>query len=158
MFWPHAAKEEPISPDEYRDRGLLASAVGRPFQTIFGEPAYPTICSKAAALFHSLICNHPFANGNKRTAVLALDLFLCANNRFLFLDNNEIYELAKKTARYRELGIDHETSFREVHQAVRTGSIHFNRIRTYKVLHRKCQIVKRAVRSHELNATGLKLF
>jgi death-on-curing family protein len=59
-----------------RDFNLLESAVSRPFQTVFGGDAYPTIFDKGAALFHSLVANHPFHDGNKRTAVTALYAFL----------------------------------------------------------------------------------
>ena len=54
-----------------RDPGLLASAVGRPAQTVLGDDAYPDLYTKVAALFESLACNHAFTDGNKRTAVVA---------------------------------------------------------------------------------------
>ena len=44
---------------------------------------FRSLPEKAAALFHSLIANHPFGNGNKRTAVIALELFLSANSVLL---------------------------------------------------------------------------
>jgi len=44
---------------------------------------FRSLPEKAAALFHSLIANHPFENGNKRTAVIALELFLSANSVLL---------------------------------------------------------------------------
>jgi death-on-curing protein len=62
-----------------RDRHLLESAVARPLASAFGEDAYPTIYEKAAALMHSLILNHPFMDGNKRTATVAVVLFLKEN-------------------------------------------------------------------------------
>ena len=54
-----------------RDMSLLEAAAARPMQTVFGEDAYPTVQEKAAALLHSLARNHPFADGNKRTAAVA---------------------------------------------------------------------------------------
>ncbi|MBW1812061.1 MAG: type II toxin-antitoxin system death-on-curing family toxin [Deltaproteobacteria bacterium] len=54
-----------------RDRGLLDSAVARPQASAFGADAYLDLASKAAALLHSLVLNHAFVDGNKRTAVLA---------------------------------------------------------------------------------------
>src|SRR5260370_2675335 len=54
-----------------RDPGLLASAVGRPAQTVFGEEAYGSLFEKVAALFESVALNHAFLDGNKRTAVVA---------------------------------------------------------------------------------------
>lgn len=89
--------DEKVTSSEYRNRELIASAAGRPFQTVFGDDAYPTVPEKAAALFHSLACNHCFLNGNKRTAVIALDFFLAINNYLLAMTSDEIYELAKST-------------------------------------------------------------
>jgi death on curing protein len=66
-----------------RDDGLLASAVARPFQTFDGKDLYPTVFEKAAALGESLIINHPFVDGNKRTGMLAMtSLLLNFNYRF----------------------------------------------------------------------------
>ena len=58
-----------------RDRGLLESDVARPQASAFGADAYPDLVSKAAALLHSLVMNHAFVDGNKRTAVLATLVF-----------------------------------------------------------------------------------
>lgn len=49
-----------------RDRGLLESALARPFQTFDNKDLYPTIVKKAAALIESILRNHPFVDGNKR--------------------------------------------------------------------------------------------
>jgi death-on-curing protein len=54
----------------------LASAVGRPQQSAFGEDAYPTLFLKAAALMQSLAQNQPFVDGNKRIAWICGKLFL----------------------------------------------------------------------------------
>ncbi|WP_420122950.1 type II toxin-antitoxin system death-on-curing family toxin [Nakamurella sp.] len=62
-----------------RDLGLLDSACHRPSSTVFGEDAYPSLTLKAAALLHSLTANHPFVDGNKRTAWLATVVFLRDN-------------------------------------------------------------------------------
>jgi death-on-curing protein len=91
--------DEQVDPDAYRDINLLESSVGRPFQTFGGEDLFPTIPHKAAALFHALVCNHCFTNGNKRTAVLALDFFLIVNGRTLAISNKDIYDLADETAK-----------------------------------------------------------
>lgn len=64
-----------------RDMDLLESAWGRPMQTVFGQDAYPTLTGKAVALLHSLARNHPFADGNKRTAVVALLFMLAVNGQ-----------------------------------------------------------------------------
>lgn len=59
-----------------RDLGLLESAIARPFQTFGGEDLYPSVFEKAAALGESLIINHPFIDGNKRTGAVAMAALL----------------------------------------------------------------------------------
>ena len=54
----------------------LASAVGRPQQSAFGEDAYPSLSLKAAALMQSLAENQPFVDGNKRIAWICGKVFL----------------------------------------------------------------------------------
>lgn len=55
-----------------RDEGLMESAIARPYQTFGGEDLYPTVFEKAAAIAESIIINHPFIDGNKRTGFLAM--------------------------------------------------------------------------------------
>lgn len=50
-----------------RDHGLLASAIARPATTVFGNDAYATLERKAAAMLESVVRNHPFFDGNKRS-------------------------------------------------------------------------------------------
>jgi death-on-curing protein len=64
---------------QLRDVDLLESAVLRPQSSAFGQDAYPTVIDKAAALFHSLSRNHAFVDGNKRTSLVALLMFLRLN-------------------------------------------------------------------------------
>ncbi|MFC8535507.1 type II toxin-antitoxin system death-on-curing family toxin [Streptomyces sp. NPDC057249] len=62
-----------------RDAGLLESAAHRPSASMFGQEAYPDVLDKAAALLQSLAVNHPFFDGNKRTAWLSCVTFLAMN-------------------------------------------------------------------------------
>lgn len=62
-----------------RDLGLVQSALARPETSLFGDPAYPSLELKAAALTESLARNHPFFDGNKRSAWLGLNYFLELN-------------------------------------------------------------------------------
>lgn len=62
-----------------RDQGGLESAVAQPKMTFGGEELYPTLVEKAAALGFSLAMNHPFVDGNKRTAHAAMEVFLVLN-------------------------------------------------------------------------------
>jgi death-on-curing protein len=57
-----------------RDMGLLGSALARPQATFGHNDLYPDLWSKAAALMPSLIKNHPFVDGNKRTALAATSI------------------------------------------------------------------------------------
>lgn len=58
----------------------LAALLGNLDQSVFGEPAYPTIQSKAAHLLYFVVKNHPFADGNKRSAAFLFVDFLHRNN------------------------------------------------------------------------------
>ena len=62
-----------------RDLHLLNSAAARPHLVLFGEPQFPTLLDKAAALLHSLAYHHLFIDGNKRSAVRAVAYFLTLN-------------------------------------------------------------------------------
>lgn len=61
------------------DQGLLESAVHAPFQTFGGEDLYPDPVDKAARLCFGLAKDHPFRDGNKRTAVHAMLVYLSIN-------------------------------------------------------------------------------
>lgn len=62
-----------------RDAGLLESAIAAPFQSFYGVDAYPTLLQKAARLGYGLIKNHPFLDGNKRSGVHVMLVFLALN-------------------------------------------------------------------------------
>ncbi|MEK8090836.1 RhuM family protein [Thermithiobacillus plumbiphilus] len=67
-----------------RDRGDgLASLLGNLEQSVFGEPAYPSVESKAAHLLYFVVKNHPFSDGNKRSAAFLFVDFLHRNGRLL---------------------------------------------------------------------------
>jgi death-on-curing protein len=70
--------EQEVGPDLVADFGRL-EAILRSQQTVFGDDAYPDIHTKTAAMMHSLIRDHPFLDGNKRTAVLPVILFYNLN-------------------------------------------------------------------------------
>jgi prophage maintenance system killer protein/prophage antirepressor-like protein len=67
-----------------RERGdAFAAILGNLEQSVFGEPAYPTIETKAAHLLYFVIKNHPFSDGNKRTGAFLFVDFLARNGRLL---------------------------------------------------------------------------
>lgn len=61
----------------------LVSVLGTLKQTVFGEPAYPSIESKAAHLLYFMVKNHPFTDGNKRSGAFMFVDFLHRNHRLL---------------------------------------------------------------------------
>jgi death on curing protein len=75
-----------------RDFALLHSAVERPKATYGGQDLYPTVILKAAALLQSLCMNHPFSDGNKRTAWAATHKFLWDNGYHLKAKKDEAVE------------------------------------------------------------------
>lgn len=70
-----------------RDPGLLESALYRP-RTGY----YRDLAEMAAALFESVLMNHPFVDGNKRVAFFATDVFLRLNGWRLRVDGPQAYE------------------------------------------------------------------
>ena len=67
-----------------RERGDgLAALLGNLDQSVFGEPAYPSLESKAAHLLYFVVKNHPFADGNKRSGAFLFVDFLHRNGRLL---------------------------------------------------------------------------
>ena len=81
-----------------RDLGLLDSACHRPQAGFFGQEAYRTLSGKAAALMHSLACNHALVDGNKRLALLATVVFLRINGHRLDLTDDEAFDLTMSVA------------------------------------------------------------
>lgn len=82
-----------------RDAGALASALAQPSQEAFGAEFYPTLNEKAAAYLFFLARNHPFSDGNKRTAYLAAATFLLMNGVKLRGSDDAVFELVLQTAR-----------------------------------------------------------
>lgn len=72
------------------DRGKLESAIAQPRMTFGGSSLYPTLAEKAAALGFSMIKNHPFLDGNKRTGIMAVLAFLGRNGYRLRAPVDEI--------------------------------------------------------------------
>lgn len=86
--------QEPIPDYSTRDHALLESALGAPSQTFDQKLLYPTLQKQASILFYSLIKNHPFGNGNKRVAVMALLVFLSINAYWINTEPVKLYEIA----------------------------------------------------------------
>ena len=85
-----------------RDAGALESALHRP-QTGY----YDTLIHEAAALFESLVQNHPFVDGNKRTAFAVVDIFLRINGYSITADSKAIYAHMIKLFEARSFDMEH---------------------------------------------------
>jgi death on curing protein len=85
-----------------RDLGMLLSAVARPQAVFDGKDLYQDIYHKAAALMESLINNHPFVDGNKRTGLTAAAMFLRMNGYHLAASNEEVQSFTLSIAMGKE--------------------------------------------------------
>lgn len=138
----------------YRNRALLESAAARPFQTAFGKEIHPGILAKGAALFHSLITNHPFEDGNKRTAVTSLQIFLLANGVLLLTSSQDMYNLAIRTATAGERAVPQGETLRAIKEVLAEGTASLLEIReigAYYELYTRAKDARRDVRNHPLN-------
>ncbi len=81
-----------------RDLGLLESAVARPRATFGGADLYPGLFEKAAALLDSLVNNHPFVDGNKRTGIASASQFIRKNGYKLSATQKELEDFTLRVA------------------------------------------------------------
>lgn len=82
-----------------RDLGLLQSAVGRPQASFDGVDLYPNLFNQVAALLDSLVRNHPFVDGNKRTGIATAAIFMRLNGYRLTATNDELEAFTLSVAR-----------------------------------------------------------
>jgi len=84
--------------DGLRDMGLLESALNSPFQTFDEIDMYPTLQQKAARLAFSIVKNHPFVDGNKRSGIHVMLVFLAINGILPDYTQEELIEIGLKLA------------------------------------------------------------
>ena len=96
-----AKSNDPINPPGVRDEHLLESAVFRPHTALGSHMKYPTVETSAAALLCSLIHDHPFHNGNKRTALVAMLVFMDHNGSVLTCDQDDLFRFVLRIAQHR---------------------------------------------------------
>lgn len=154
VLWP--SSDAPSS-SQYRNLALLESAVNRPFQTFSGEELHPSIFHKAAALFHSLVCNHCFQDGNKRTAVIATTLFLAANRYALAMAGDKFRALAVTIASHNERGLTQDQALEHLVKTFRQQTLLIDVIGAAsaaeaKEIYTLFSEIGEAVRSSRLNA------
>jgi death on curing protein len=97
-----------------RDEGLLDSALAQPQATFAGELLHPTIHEQAAAYLYHLAMNHPFIDGNKRTAFAVMDTFIRLNGYSLSLSDTETYNMVIRVVK-REISKEELSAFLELH-------------------------------------------
>jgi|SRR5690554_5962202 death-on-curing protein len=76
-----------------RDEPLLVSAISRPFATFGQEDLYPDSIDKAAAILESIVTNHPFIDGNKRTGYVLARLMILEAGQDIYASQEEKYEM-----------------------------------------------------------------
>jgi death on curing protein len=76
-----------------RDINGLEAALARPYATFDQQELYPTAVEKAAAIFESIIINHPFIDGNKRTAYVLMKLILLEGGLDIVASQEEKYKM-----------------------------------------------------------------
>lgn len=79
-----------------KDINMLRLAIGRPQMSVGFQDAYKSIFDKAAAMFHSVINNHPFLDGNKRTSLFSAILFLEYNGWEVIFTRKEAVKFTMK--------------------------------------------------------------
>jgi death-on-curing family protein len=153
VYLPGGTRLQPARP---RDRGLLESACARPFQTAFQQDVHATVLEKAAVLFHGLIANHPFHDGNKRTAVVALDAFLAANDYLLGLLPTDMYILAIQTAGARANNVTVADILKKILEMLTEWAVPFNVLAgdpEFAEIYKRRIELRKAIRQHTLNHT-----
>jgi len=95
-----ARSNDPISPPGVRSAALLESAVDRPRTSLGSYAKYMTIELAGAALLHSLVMNHPFHNGNKRTGLVSLLVYLDRNSYFPTCSQDDLFQITLRLAQH----------------------------------------------------------
>jgi death on curing protein len=108
LVWMHTvAVEEFGGSNGIRDRGLLESALARPSASFGGKNLYDTLFKRAAALAESLVLNHGFVDGNKRTAMYAMAAWLEREGYVIEAERGALRDLALAIA-------SHELSMEQI--------------------------------------------
>ena len=76
-----------------RDKDLLNSALNRPYQTFAGKELYQLVIDKAAAILESIVKNHPFSDGNKRTGYVLARLIIMDGGLDIYASQDQKYQL-----------------------------------------------------------------
>lgn len=99
-----------------RDLGRLESAIATQAQNVYGEGIYATKFDKAASLIRGILADHPFVDGNKRTAILVGLTFLKLNGVVTEFTTGELEDFAVRVA-VEKLEVSTISSWLKQHQA-----------------------------------------
>jgi death-on-curing protein len=101
--------EEHGGGDGIRDLGALESAIARPYATFAEADLYPLAIDKASAILESILINHPFVDGNKRTGYVLARLILLENGLDIYANEHDKYTMviAVSTGDFRFEEIKH---------------------------------------------------
>jgi death-on-curing family protein len=117
-------QHDPISPSGVKNKELLNSALFHPQTAWGGKVKYPTVESAAAALMYSISGNHAFHNGNKRTAMVAMLVFLERHGLCLTCTEDDLFRISLDVAEHRLVPAEYLYSDSEIHALA--GWIHDN--------------------------------
>ncbi|MDQ6876180.1 MAG: type II toxin-antitoxin system death-on-curing family toxin [Candidatus Dormibacteraeota bacterium] len=102
LVWVHTVAVTEFGGSQgIRDRGLLESAIARPLATFGGKYLYDTPFKRAAALAESLVLNHGFVDGNKRSAMYAMAAWLEREGYMIDAARGELRDLALAIASHQ---------------------------------------------------------
>lgn len=110
-----ASASDPISPSGLKDEDLLEAALFHPKTSYEGNLKYPTIESSGAALLYALSHNHCFHNGNKRTSLVALLVYLDKHNTTLTCSEDEMFKISLKLADHKLMEPEFSYPDAEIH-------------------------------------------
>jgi len=90
---------EPIPDFGTRFPNILESCIDTPFMQFNRKDLYRGLIGKSSTLFYFMIKNHPFQNGNKRIAIMTLLYLFHKNEKWLRINNEDLYNFAKDIAK-----------------------------------------------------------
>lgn len=89
-----------------RDEGRLKSATEAPKQLVFGQEQYSSTYEKAAVYLRNIVGDHPFTDGNKRTALTVCGIFLARNGRHIIANPQELEDfILSVTTKHLDIGM-----------------------------------------------------
>jgi len=101
LFKDYKGTADPIDTPGVRSHDLLSSACARPATSLGAHRKYPTAEMATAALAHSIVNNHPFHNGNKRTALVSMLVLLDAYGLTLTCSDDDLFRFILRVAQHR---------------------------------------------------------